>query len=47
MKCLDFSKGAFFFFFFFFTVMTFFGCNELNVNSLNAIQLKCISVNNQ
>ena len=44
MKCLDFSKSSFFFFF---TAMTFFGCNELNVNSLNAIQLKCISVNNQ
>ena len=44
MKCLDFSKSAFFFFF---TAMTFFGCNELNVHSLNAIQLKCISVNNQ
>ena len=45
MKCLDFSKSAFFSFFF--TAMTFFGCNKLNVNSLNAIQLKCISVNNQ
>ena len=27
--------------------MTFFGCNVLNVNPLNAISLKCVSMNNQ
>ena len=32
---------------FFFTAIAISGCNVLNVNSLNAIQLKCVSVNNQ
>ena len=31
----------------FFTAMTFFSCNVLNVNSMNAIPLKCVSMNNQ
>ena len=30
-----------------FIVMTIFSCNVLNVNQLNAIPLKCISMNNQ
>ena len=31
----------------FFTAMTVFGCNLLNINLLNAIPLKCVSMNNQ
>ena len=31
----------------FFTAMTVFGCNLLNVNLLNVIPLKCVSMNNQ
>ena len=32
---------------YFFTAITFFGCNVLSVNSLNAIPLTCVSLNNQ
>ena len=30
-----------------FTAMMFFGCNVLNLNALNAILLKCVSMNNE